>query len=155
MYKKLHGHLKGGFWLFLMRLAESKTFRIHSNGDHNTFYTQRGSGFFYLPLNNMEFYAISRQGYISLHATHLNFFKLGKIALSLNYDSFKHIRDNYIWVWYIHVYRLLTSSHIHPNIYHISERGENLLKIWNTFSIIPQIHLFYYFPRLLDLLACS
>ena len=29
VYRKHHGHLRGGFWLILMRLAESKTVKIH------------------------------------------------------------------------------------------------------------------------------
>ena len=53
--------------------------------------------------------------YIVPHATKLNFFKLDKIALSLNYDGFLHIGDNSIWVSYTYLY--IANIKMYPSIY--------------------------------------
>ena len=93
--------------------------------------------------------AISRLGYMLPHATKLNFLKWGKIALYLNYNSFQHIWDNWIWVKYIGCWLQAASiRYIHIWIIYIRhvERGENRLTSKNSFSIIPRIHLFLYLP---------
>ena len=66
--------------------------------------------------------------------------KLGKIVLPLNYDSFLHVWDNYIWIVYVDCWCQATYG------YYISEvqKGVKTLKILDTFSVILLIHPFCY-----------
>ena len=79
--------------------------------------------------------------------------KLGKIALSLNYNSFLHIQDNYIWIRCIGCGYQGASIHIWIIYIYIKgvEKGESVLKSQDTFSVILLIHPFYYLPGLLEL----
>ena len=45
IYKKLHGHWRGGFWLFFMRLAKSKPVKTQTKGYHAASIRQRGWDF--------------------------------------------------------------------------------------------------------------
>ena len=68
--------------------------------------------------------------------------KFGKIALSLNFDSFVDIGDNYIWIGYIGCWHPSASIHVWIIYIRCVERGENTLKNLDTFSVIPLMHPF-------------
>ena len=116
---------------------------------------------FYLPLNNMKFYIneFDTQPYAFqcwdtfCHMPQsYTFKKNGKIALSLNYNSFLYIQDNYICIKYIGYWHQDASDCICVMYYiRYIERGNNMLKSLETCSVILLIHPFYYLPWLLDI----
>ena len=58
-------------------------------------------------------FTTTRLKYILGQAIKLSFLTFGKIALSLNYDSFLHIRANYIKIWYKYCWHQYTQSSIY------------------------------------------